>query len=219
MAIGGVARQLARRVDQHDDRKLEPLGLVHGHQAHAVAAVLEDRRLRRLGALGRLAQGRDEAAERQPAVGLVAPAEVGDVQHVGQGLLAAGPRARRRRARASRSAGRSACRRPAACCAAGAGRAARQGPRPPAAGAPPDAPAPDTGGTGRSDGDTRAGRRRRSRTAPLAASQTPTARRRATRWRSAPREPSRPLRGRETTCRRRAGAGCRALPAPGRTAG
>ena len=89
VAIGGVARQLAGRVHQHDDRKLEPLGLVDGHQAHAVAAVLEDRRLGRLGPLGRLAQRRDEAAKRQPAVGFVAPAQIGDVQHVGQGLLAA----------------------------------------------------------------------------------------------------------------------------------
>ena len=33
----------------------------------------------------------DEAAERQPAFHLVAPREVGDVQHVGQHLLAAAP--------------------------------------------------------------------------------------------------------------------------------
>ena len=92
MAIGGVPRELAGRVGQHDDRKLEPFRLVDGHQPHAVAAVLENRRLRRLGPRGRLAQLVDEAAKRQPAVGLVAPGQLGDVQHVGQRLLAPGRR-------------------------------------------------------------------------------------------------------------------------------
>ena len=91
MTIGGVARQLARRIDQHHDGELEPLGLVNGHQTHAVAAVLEDRRLGGLGPVGGLAEGGDEAAKRQAPVGFVAPGEIGDVQHVGQGLLAAWP--------------------------------------------------------------------------------------------------------------------------------
>ena len=91
MTIGGVARQLARWIHQHHDRELEALGLVDGHQTHAVAAVLEDRRLGRLGPIGGLAKGRHKSAKRQPPVGFVAPGEIGDVQHVGQGLLSARP--------------------------------------------------------------------------------------------------------------------------------
>ena len=78
-------------IDQHHDRELEPLGLVDGHHAHAVASILEDRRLGGLGPVGGLAKGTHESAKRQPPVGFVAPGEIGNVQHVGQGLLSAGP--------------------------------------------------------------------------------------------------------------------------------
>ena len=54
--------------------------------------------------LGGLAQLLDESAERQPAVGLVPPRQLGDVQHVGQHLLAAAPQHEGRRARGSRRA-------------------------------------------------------------------------------------------------------------------
>ena len=46
-----------------DDRKLEPLGLVHRHQAHAVAALFEDRRL------GRLRRSRRPRAARRRSRG------------------------------------------------------------------------------------------------------------------------------------------------------
>ncbi len=75
---------------------------MHGHHADAVAVFLEDRRFGRLRRLRRDAQLVDEAAERDAAAHLVLPRELGDVQHVGERLLAAGPqreadvRARRR---------------------------------------------------------------------------------------------------------------------------
>ena len=78
-------------VGEDDDGKLEALRFVHGHQPHALAAFLEDRRLGRLGAIGRVVQRVNEAAERQPAFGFVAPRQIGDVQHVGQHLFAAAP--------------------------------------------------------------------------------------------------------------------------------
>ncbi len=64
---------------------------MHGHHAHAVAVFLEDRRFGRLRGVRRDAQLLDEAAERDPAAHLVLPRELGDVQHVGERLLAAGP--------------------------------------------------------------------------------------------------------------------------------
>ena len=83
--------QLAGDVGEHDDRELEALRLVDGHQPHAFAALFEDRRLRRFGAARGVVQRVDETAKRQAAFGLVAPREVGNVQHVGEHLLAAAP--------------------------------------------------------------------------------------------------------------------------------
>ena len=62
---------------------------MHGHQAHAVAALFEDRRLAGLAVFGLLAQLLDESAERNPSIGFVAACELGDMQHVRQHLLAA----------------------------------------------------------------------------------------------------------------------------------
>ena len=66
-----------------------PFGLVHGHQAHAVAALLENRRLAGLAVFGLLAQLLDESAERNPSIGFVTARELGDVKHIRQHLLAA----------------------------------------------------------------------------------------------------------------------------------
>ena len=119
-------RRLSLQVDvgEDDDRKLEALGLVHGHQPHAVAAFFEDRRLRRLARrpLRRAARRRSRGTRGRPPPRSGAPAR----------RCAARWRApARRRARAeagvgarrARAAGRS-CRRPAGGCAGGAARAA-----------------------------------------------------------------------------------------------
>ena len=62
---------------------------MHGHHADAVAGLLEDRRLGRVRILRGDAQFVDEAAERQAPGRLVFARQLGDVQHVGQRLLAA----------------------------------------------------------------------------------------------------------------------------------
>ena len=61
---------------------------MHRHQAHAVTALFENRRFGDLGRLRRLAQLLDEAAERDAASRLVLACELGDVEHVGERLLA-----------------------------------------------------------------------------------------------------------------------------------
>ena len=86
--VGAVDLQLRGHVGEDDDGELEPFRLVHGHQPHAVAALLENRRFGRLPAVRLLAQLLDEPAERNAAVRLVLPRELGDVQHVGERLLA-----------------------------------------------------------------------------------------------------------------------------------
>ena len=88
---GVGAQSLARQVSKDDDRELEALRLVHGHQADAVAVFLEDRRFRRLRCLCREPQLVDESAERNTAAHLVLARDFGDVEHVGERLLAAGP--------------------------------------------------------------------------------------------------------------------------------
>ena len=106
MALRGVATELAADVGEDDDWKLESLGLVCRHQPHPVGAFLEDRRLGCRRALGGVAQLADEAAERQPAFGLVAAGELGDLQDIGEHLLAAAPQHEAGvRAGESRSAG------------------------------------------------------------------------------------------------------------------
>ena len=62
---------------------------MHRHDAHAVAAFLEDGRLARLTGHGPVFELLDEPAERQPAARLVASRQLGDLHHVGQSLLAA----------------------------------------------------------------------------------------------------------------------------------
>ena len=81
----------AARVAQHHDRELEPLGVVHGHHAHALGALLDHRRLGALAALGAVLEPVDEAAERGGAAGLEAARLLEHAQHVGQRLLAGRP--------------------------------------------------------------------------------------------------------------------------------
>ena len=88
MAARVLATELARHVREHDDRELEALGLVHGHQADAVTPLLHHRRLGRFAPLGGLAQRVHEAAERDAAVRLVLPRELDDLQHVREHALA-----------------------------------------------------------------------------------------------------------------------------------
>ena len=104
----------------------------------------------RIGASARLARRRgaqlvDEAAERDAAARLVLPRQLGDVQHVGERLLAGRPQDEADvRARLGRAAGRS-CRRPGDSCgrgAAAAAAAARRRSAPGARSARRSAPAP-----------------------------------------------------------------------------
>ncbi len=85
-----VPAHAAGQVREDDDRELEALGLVDGHQADAVAALFENRRLGGF-VVRRRAQFVDEAAERNAAAQLVLPRQLGDVEHVGQHLFAGGP--------------------------------------------------------------------------------------------------------------------------------
>src|SRR5687767_12513846 len=71
------------------DGELESLRFVHGHQADAVAALFENRRLARLAVFGLLAQLLDKSAERNPAIRSVTACELGDVKHIRQHLLVA----------------------------------------------------------------------------------------------------------------------------------
>ncbi len=88
-ARGPIRREPARDVGQDHDGELEALGLVDGHQAHAVRPLLEDRALGRLGE--RLVEELlHEASERGALGRLVLASELHDVQHVGQRLLAPG---------------------------------------------------------------------------------------------------------------------------------
>ena len=91
MTLGRRAIELAADVGQDHDRKLESLGLVHRHDAHAFGAFLENRRFRRLRPCGRGPELVDKAAERQATLGFVLPRELLDLQHVGEDLLAAAP--------------------------------------------------------------------------------------------------------------------------------
>ena len=63
---------------------------MHRHEADAVAALFEHRRLARFGK-AILVQRPDEAAKRQTVGDVVTPRQFGDVEHVGQGLFAARP--------------------------------------------------------------------------------------------------------------------------------
>ena len=93
--IDEAARRLpveaAGRIGEDHHRELEPLGPVHGHDAHAVAALLENRRLARLPGQGLALELLDEPAEREPAARLVAPGQLRHEEHVGEGLLAPRP--------------------------------------------------------------------------------------------------------------------------------
>ena len=86
---GGCGAHLRGHVGENDDGEFEPLRFVHGHQAHAVAALFENRRLAGLAVFGLLAQLLDESAERNPSIRLVTARELGDVKHIRQHLLAA----------------------------------------------------------------------------------------------------------------------------------
>jgi len=86
------SRDLRRNVGKDDDRELEALGLVHGHQTDAVAALLEDRRLGRLALIGFILQHVHEATERNTARPLVLPRKLRDLQDVGERLLAGWPK-------------------------------------------------------------------------------------------------------------------------------
>ena len=129
-----VAAELAADVGEDHDRELEPLGLVHGHQANAVGALLENRRLRRLRAIGRLPQLVDEPSEREAALGFVLARELGDLQHVGQHLLAAAPQ-HEAGVRAGASISRPMVSATGPVVSSRSARAVRRAPRPPAPGA------------------------------------------------------------------------------------
>src|SRR4029434_11350815 len=53
---GVPRRQAGAGVAQHHHWKLEPFGLVHGHQPDAVTSLFENRRFRSLASLRRLAE-------------------------------------------------------------------------------------------------------------------------------------------------------------------
>ena len=88
MPARGVARRTASRIRQDHYVKLQTLRLVHGHDADAVAALFEDRRLASLRGFSSRRELVDETTERQAAVRLVLTGELRDVQHVGERLLA-----------------------------------------------------------------------------------------------------------------------------------
>ncbi len=168
----GAPRQVGADVDEHHDRELEPLRLVHGHQADAVAALLEDRRLRGARLRRFVAQPLDEAAERQPACRFVLARQLADVLDVGERLLARRPQ-REDRVRARRLEQRAIVAARAAGCAGRAARAAASAPRRPRAAARArraPGPAAGTGGSAARARGRRAARRRRTRTARRAAS-------------------------------------------------
>src|SRR5437868_5604215 len=68
---------------------LTQLSLAPCHPADTLAGLLHDRRLGRL-ALGLFAEPLDESPERDAAGRLVRAGQLGDSEHVGQGLLAPG---------------------------------------------------------------------------------------------------------------------------------
>jgi hypothetical protein len=78
-------------VRQDHDRELEALGLVDRHDADALGALLDHRRLLRLATLGVALEAIDEGAERGRPAPLEAPRQVDDAKAVGEGLLAGGP--------------------------------------------------------------------------------------------------------------------------------
>ena len=197
---------------------------MHGHQADAVAALFENRRLGGL-AGRRRPQLVDEAAERDAAARLMLARELGDVEHVGERLLARRPqdeadvRARLGEQPADRVGDRTVVARRGAAAAAGAARrrsasgarSARRSAPAPGRELPPSSfgiaermeraeAMPELEQMLVVDREQRALQRREHRqlvVGPLDGGQ-----RRADR--------SRPPRGRETPCRRRAGAECRA---------
>src|SRR5262245_28769646 len=73
-----ISRQLARQVRQNHDREFESLRLVDRHQADAVAALLENRRLGTF-RIRRGSQLVDESAKRNTTAGLVLPRQFRDV--------------------------------------------------------------------------------------------------------------------------------------------
>ena len=80
--------ELRGDVHQNDDRELEPLRLVDGHQADAVAALFENRRLGGIAGFGVFAKILEKSSERNAALGFVAPRQFGDVGDVREHLLA-----------------------------------------------------------------------------------------------------------------------------------
>src|SRR5438105_5239821 len=80
--------ELRGDVHQNDDRELEPLRLVDGHQADAVAALFENRRLGGIAGFGVFAKILEKSSERNAALGFVAPRQLGDVGDVREHLLA-----------------------------------------------------------------------------------------------------------------------------------
>ena len=166
----------------------------------------------------------DEAAERNAAAGLVLARELGDVQHVGERLLAGRPQDEAdMRARLGEQPADRVGDRPVVAPAVqllqqpqrvGDRRQMRgrlAGQRELLAGVAAELPRnPERMKRRRTGAGTRAAARRRSRTASPSASRTPTARRRATRSPRARRGWSRLPRARETPCRRRADAARRA---------
>ena len=78
-------------IAQDDHGKLQPLGLVHAHDAHAFGAFLHHRRFRRVAAFRVGRQPIDEGPEAARARRLEPAREIQHAQDVGQGLLSGGP--------------------------------------------------------------------------------------------------------------------------------
>ena len=84
-------RLVGREVGQDHDRELEALGAVHGHDAHALGPLLDDRGVARLAALRLYHKAVDEGAEGDDAAALGAAGEVDEPAHIGERLLARRP--------------------------------------------------------------------------------------------------------------------------------
>src|SRR5439155_22402077 len=86
-----LLRERGRRIAQDHDRKLEALRRMHRHDAHALGAFLDDRRVRLSTAPRVVLELVDERAERGRTAGLEATREVDHPQYVRERLLAGRP--------------------------------------------------------------------------------------------------------------------------------
>jgi hypothetical protein len=85
-----VAGEGAGGIREHDDRKLQALRLVHGHQSHTLGALLDDWRFVDLAALGIDLELVDKGPERRRAA-LELPRHFNEPLDIGERLLAGRP--------------------------------------------------------------------------------------------------------------------------------